>query len=74
MVTKEIETQKTLLTVKNLSVSFDTEEGPATAADQVDFQIMKGENVGLVGGIRVRQIRHRLGDSAPDSFPFARTD
>ncbi|MEZ4578149.1 MAG: ATP-binding cassette domain-containing protein [Desulfobacterales bacterium] len=49
MVTKEIETQKTLLTVKNLSVSFDTEEGPATAADQVDFQIMKGENVGLVG-------------------------
>ena len=49
MVTKEIETQKTLLTVKNLSVRFDTEEGPATAADQVDFQIMKGENVGLVG-------------------------
>ncbi|MEZ4549737.1 MAG: ATP-binding cassette domain-containing protein [Desulfobacterales bacterium] len=37
------------LTVKNPSVRFDTEEGWWIAADQVDFQIMKGENVGLVG-------------------------
>ena len=42
-------TQHTLLTVKNLSVRFDTEEGPVTAADRVDFEMMKGENVGLVG-------------------------
>ena len=40
---------QTLLEVNNLSVSFDTDEGPLMAADHVSFSIGQGEVVGLVG-------------------------
>ena len=40
---------KTLLDIQNLSVSFDTDEGPLMAADHVTFSIGQGEVVGLVG-------------------------
>lgn len=39
----------TLLDVKNLSVSFDTDEGSLTAAENISFSIGQGEIVGLVG-------------------------
>ena len=38
-----------LLQVKNLSVSFHTEEGVVKAVRDVSFDIMPGEIVGLVG-------------------------
>ncbi len=41
--------QNPLLSVRNLTVQFETDDGLVTAADQVSFHLMKGENVGLVG-------------------------
>ncbi len=38
-----------LLTVENLTVSFQTEEGRLTAVDGVSFDIRRGEVLGLVG-------------------------
>ncbi len=38
-----------LLSVKNLTVTFETDEGRFTAADRVSFDIRRGESVGLVG-------------------------
>ena len=40
---------QTLLEINNLSVSFDTDEGPLTAAEAISFSIGQGEVVGLVG-------------------------
>lgn len=38
-----------LITINNLSVAFDTDDGPLTAVDGVSFAINPGEVVGLVG-------------------------
>ncbi len=38
-----------LLSVRNLSVVFETDEGDFNAVDNVSFDIEEGENVGLVG-------------------------
>lgn len=38
-----------ILELKNVSVSFETDDGRITAVDRVSFQIMKGEILGLVG-------------------------
>jgi oligopeptide/dipeptide ABC transporter ATP-binding protein len=46
---KEIQSENRLLTVRDLTVSFATEDGAFKAADSVSFHIEKGENVGLVG-------------------------
>lgn len=39
----------TLLTVENLNLQFDTDEGRITAVDDVSFEINAGEVLGLVG-------------------------
>lgn len=39
----------TLLDVKGLSVSFETDEGHVQALDSVDFQVRLGQTLGLVG-------------------------
>ena len=39
----------TLLTVKNLNLKFDTDEGRITAVENVSFEINAGEVLGLVG-------------------------
>ena len=39
----------TLLTVKDLNVKFDTDEGRITAVENVSFAINAGEVLGLVG-------------------------
>jgi len=41
--------EKTLLTLKNLTVSFKTDEGTVRAVEDVSFDIHSGEIVGLVG-------------------------
>ena len=38
-----------LLTIKNLSVSFDTDDGNVNAVNNVSFSLNKGETVGIVG-------------------------
>ncbi len=38
-----------LLEVKNLNVSFDTEDGPVHAVNGISFSLNKGETVGIVG-------------------------
>ena len=42
-------TNKNLLTVKNLTVTFKTEEKTITAARNVSFELSEGEILGLVG-------------------------
>ena len=39
----------TLLTVDNLTLQFDTDEGRITAVDNVSFKVEPGEVLGLVG-------------------------
>lgn len=39
----------TLLDIRNLGITFDTDEGPLKAVDNVSFSIRQGEVVGLVG-------------------------
>ena len=39
----------TLLTVENLDLKFDTDEGRITAVDNVSFELNSGEVLGLVG-------------------------
>ena len=38
-----------LLKVKDLSVSFATDEGQVQALDAVDFEVKQGQTLGLVG-------------------------
>lgn len=38
-----------LLEVKNLSIHYDTKEGPLMAVDDMNFTIKEGENLGIVG-------------------------
>ncbi len=38
-----------LLHIENLSIRFNTPEGPARAVDRVDFELGPGETLGLVG-------------------------
>jgi oligopeptide/dipeptide ABC transporter ATP-binding protein len=45
----EIQSEDRLLTVRDLTVNFTTDDGTFTAADGISFHIDKGENVGLVG-------------------------
>ncbi len=40
---------RSLLSVRSLSVSFSTDEGRFTAADDVCFEVERGESLGLVG-------------------------
>jgi ABC-type glutathione transport system ATPase component len=44
-----VKVDNTLLSVKGLEVGFDTEQGLAKVLDKVNFEIMSGEIVGLVG-------------------------
>ena len=39
----------TLLTVEDLNLKFDTDEGRITAVENVSFEINAGEVLGLVG-------------------------
>ncbi|MFA1822396.1 ABC transporter ATP-binding protein [Virgibacillus oceani] len=41
--------EKNLMDIKHLNVSFWTEDGPLTAIDDATFSIQKGESVGVVG-------------------------
>ena len=43
------ENKKTLLSVKDLSVSFDTQNGLAHIIDNISFDIYSGENFAIVG-------------------------
>lgn len=43
------EEKDVLLEVKNLKVSFNTDEGLITAVDGVDFTVRRGETLGIVG-------------------------
>jgi len=45
----EIGAENRLLIVRDLTVSFSTDEGTVKAADTISFDINKGENIGLVG-------------------------
>ncbi len=45
----QMQPESRLLTVKNLTISFSTDDGTFKAADGISFHINKGENVGLVG-------------------------
>jgi len=47
--TESGEQEGRLLTVRDLTVSFSTDDGTFVAADKISFHIKKGENVGLVG-------------------------
>lgn len=38
-----------ILDVRNLSTTFRTERGPLKAIDGIDFQVYKGEILGIVG-------------------------
>ena len=49
MTTEEHNRKQSLLSVKNLSVTFDTDDGRFTAAEDVWLDIGRGESVGLVG-------------------------
>ncbi len=42
-------TQETVLSVRQLAVSFDTEQGRIRAVDGVDFDLLRGSTLGLVG-------------------------
>ena len=42
-------TSEALLTISDLQVAFDTDQGPVKVVDGVSFQISKGEILGLVG-------------------------
>lgn len=44
-----MEANQPLLSVKDLSIEFNTEGGVVTAVDKISFDIMPGETVGLVG-------------------------
>jgi oligopeptide/dipeptide ABC transporter ATP-binding protein len=46
---ESVEPGSRLLTVRDLTVSFSTDDGTLIAADGISFHIQKGENVGLVG-------------------------
>jgi peptide/nickel transport system ATP-binding protein/oligopeptide transport system ATP-binding protein len=49
MTIEENNRKQSLLSVKNLSVTFDTDDGRFTAAEDVWLDIGRGESVGLVG-------------------------
>ena len=51
-----------LLQVEHLSVKLQTQRGPAYAVRDASFSLERGETLGLVGGIGVRQVDH--GDGA----------
>ncbi len=42
-------TQDNLLEVKNLKISFKTDEGIVTAVDGIDFSVRQGQTLGIVG-------------------------
>ena len=46
MVTTE---QKTILSVKDLQIYFNTDEGTVRAVDGVNFEIAQGKTLGVVG-------------------------
>ncbi len=50
-ITKET-TNTNLLEVKNLKISFKTDEGIITAVDGIDFSVKRGQTLGIVGGAR----------------------
>ncbi len=44
-----METTKKLLEIKDLSIHYFTEEGVVRAVNNIDFELMRGETMGLVG-------------------------
>ena len=44
-----------ILTVSDLAIQFKLSQGWVTAVDGVDFELRRGEVVGIVGAIRFRQ-------------------
>ncbi len=56
-----------LIEVANLGVRLNTSRGPAQAVRGVSFTLKRGETLGLVGEIRLRQV----GDGAVADGPVA---
>ena len=54
-----------LLEVRNLGVRLNTSRGPAQAVRGVSFALERGETLGLVGEIRLRQVDHRARADGP---------
>ena len=54
-----------ILEVRDLKKYFKSPTGTLHAVDGVNFSIRRGETLGLVGVVRLRQVHHRTADPGP---------